>query len=356
MDITLNIQIMPDGDREQRIEVYQTLDNWRKGCMSMGNTVMLHLLTQENVANMIYLTEGIKVQLGNRGENAIFDTSRQNATYRILDKKDIPSDIVSNVNARACAYFNRYKRQIFNGQMRVPYYKNNAPIPFSKESIRFFTEKGDRRIYKFRLFKRTFVCVLGKDKAGYAYRIDGIMNGTVRHRNATLYFNKQSRKWFLQLPIPADEARPEINPDLRCQVILDTDIPIVARFGEEEHRIGSAEEFIYRRRQISEKLRRLQMDTRFSRGGRGRDQKLQAIDRFHDKERNYVHDKLHKYSAALIGNCIRKGYGTITLKLKEDKIGKTMETQDTYRYWSAAELCQLIRYKAKMNGITVLET
>ena len=359
MDITLSIQIMPEGDRSRRDEVYRTLDGWRKGCISMGNLVMLHLLTQENVANMIYLTDEVQARLGNSGTNAIFNTSRQNATYRILSKNDLPSDIINNVNSRAYSYFNRNKKDIFKGKMRVPYYQNNTPIPFSKKSITFFAENGDKRMYKFRLFKYKFICILGKDKAGYSYRLDRILEGSATHGNASLYFNKRNSKWFLLLPIPAEEARPDINPDLKCYAELKTDIPIVAHFGSEVHEIGTAEEFTYRRRQISEKLRRLQMDTRFSRGGKGREQKLQALERFEKKERNYVHDKLHKYSAALIGKCIRKGYGTIILnwsKEAEDLAdAETYESITLRRYWSAAELCRLIKYKAQANGIRVLD-
>ena len=89
MDITLTIQIAPEGDKETMDSVYQVLDGWRQACMSMSNLIMMHLLTQENIANMFYLTEGTKVKLGNQGENSIFNTSRQNATYRIMAKHDI---------------------------------------------------------------------------------------------------------------------------------------------------------------------------------------------------------------------------------------------------------------------------
>lgn len=355
MDITLNIQIMPEGDSMQRNEVYRILDNWRKGCMSMANTIMLHLLTQENVANMIYLTDGVKARLGNQSSDGIFTTSRQNATYRILAKNGIPTDIINNVNTRTHSYFNRYKKEIFQGQRRVPYYQNNAPIPFSKESLSFFTEKGARCIYKFRLFKHKFICILGKDNAGYSYRLDGILKGTIKYHNASIYFNKHNRKWFLLLPIPVEQARPPINPSLECYAELRTDIPILVHLGDEVHTIGSAEEFDYRRRQISEKLRRLQMDSRFSRGGRGREQKLQAIDRFHRKERNYVHDKLHKYSAALVATCIRKGYGTIILQSQYIESNPVDDSPDINRYWSVAELRQLIKYKAMANGIRILD-
>lgn len=351
MDITLTIQIVPEGDRERREAVYHVLDGWRKASMSMGNLAMLHLMTQENITNMIYLAEGIKAKLGNKGENAIFKTSRQNATYRILAHNDLPSDIINNVNARAVAYFNKHKQEIFKGKMRVPYYTNNAPIPFSKESIRFYAEKSERRrLYKFKLFKHVFNCVLGKDKAGYSYQLDGILNHTVAYKNASLYFNKRNRKWFLLLPIPAEQARPALNQQLICYAELTPDIPISASFGDNVIQIGDIEEFEYRRKQISEKLRRLQIDSRFSRGGHGRKQKLQAIERFAQKEVCYVRDKLHKYSAALVGTCVRKGYGTIIINRKKPD----NDENDIYRYWSAAELVQFIKYKATAKGISVI--
>ena len=359
MDITLTIQIAPEGDKETRDSVYQVLDGWRQACMSMSNLIMMHLLTQENIANMFYLTEGTKVKLGNQGENSIFNTSRQNATYRIMAKHDLPSDIIANINTRTVTFFNKNKKEIFKGQMRIPYYKNNTPIPFSKQSISFYAEKGSRRIYKFRLFKHRFICILGKDKAGYSYRLDKIIEGNISHCNASLYFNKHNRKWFLLLPIPVQEARPTVDPDLICYAELNPDIPIMATFGNENIGLGNADEFEYRRQQLSEKLRRLQMDSRFSRGGHGRGQKLQAIDRFNEKESNYVQDKLHKYSAALVGNCIRKGYGTIVLTKTKGEASKddtdSEEITAQYRYWSPGELTRLIKYKASINGLKVTE-
>ncbi|WP_368336308.1 hypothetical protein [Parabacteroides merdae] len=355
MDIILTIQIIPVGDAEQRKQTYQTLNSWRQACMSMSNITMLHLLTQENVANMIYLQDHVKVRLGSKGDNAIFKTSRINATYNVLNRHDVPSDIITNVNMRVINHFQKNKEKIFKGITRIPYYQNNAPVPFSKQSITFVAEKGTHRIYKFKLFKKWFSCVIGKDNAGYVYRLDGILDGNIQYHNPQLYYNRRKKKWFLLLPIPAEEARPDINRDLVCYADLSTEIPIMASFGDECIQIGSAEEFLYRRRQLNEKLKRLQMDTRFSRGGHGRGQKLQAIDRYHKKERNYVHDKLHKYSAMLIGNCVRRGYGTVHLRVTGNGTN-TSETEKDDRYWSSAELKKLILYKSKLNNIQVVCT
>lgn len=348
MYVTFTIQIRPVGDTERAREVYERLDLWRRLCRNMGNQVLLHRLLQGHVADMVYLNEGIKAKLNADEEDGLLNTSLQNATYRILKDNDLPSDIINCVNSRACKDYRTAAANVAKGVQRIPFYKNNVPIPFSSASISFYTEKDKRRLYCFRLFKMDFVCVLGKDHAGYAYRLDKIVDGEADYGNPSLYFDKQKRKWFLLLPIPIDVSRPDVDASRTCYATLGVETPITARFDQTEVYIGSWEDFGYRRKRISDSLRRLQVAVRFSKGGKGRAQKLSALNRFHESERRFTHDQLHKYSRALIAHCLRRGFGSLVLKIEQEV------NDESKRFWSVAELRDMIMYKGNAAGVRVV--
>ena len=348
MYVTFTIQIRPVGDKDKAAEVYERLDLWRRMCRKMGNQVLLHRLLQGHVVDMIYLNEGVKAKLNADEEDGLLNTSLQNATYRVLKENDLPSDIINCVNSRACKDYRVAADNVAKGEQRIPYYKNNVPIPFSAASLSFYTEKDKKRLFCFRLFKMDFVCVLGKDHAGYAYRLAKIVDEGAPFGNPSLYFNKQKRKWFLLLPVPIEVSRPDVDERRTCYATLGCEVPISALFDKTEVRIGSLEDFSYRRQRINESLRKLQVASRFSKGGKGRTQKMAALERYHEKERRYTHDQLHKYSQALVGNCVRRGFGTVVIQV-EGAI-----TDESKRFWSVVELRELIVYKGKKAGLRVV--
>ena len=347
MFVTFKIQIRPVGDKERVNEVLSTLDRWRRTSRAMANQVILHRLLQVHVADMIYLNEGTKAKLDQNSENGLLNTSLRNSTYRLLKGNDLPSDIISCVNARASRDYQVAAGEVAKGTRRIPFYKNNLPVPFSAASISFYTMKDKRRMFMFRVFKMDFACVLGKDKAGYYYRLQKIVDEGAPFGNPSFFYDYGLKKWFLLLPLPIEVAAPEVDSSRVCQVTLGTEQPILADFEGKEVRIGSLEEFRYRRIRIDEALRRLQVASRFSKGGKGRAHKLSALSRYHEKERRFTHDQLHKYSRALIGQCVRRGFGTIVLRLEEEM------TEESKRFWSPAELREMIVYKAGMAGIGV---
>ena len=329
-------------------EVYERLDLWRRMCRNMGNQVLLHRLLQEHVADMVYLNDGIKARLNADEEEGLLNTSLQNATYRVLKENELPSDIINCVNSRACKDYRKSAAAVAKGEQRIPFYKNNVPIPFSSASISFYTEKDKKRLFCFRLFKMDFVCVLGKDHAGYAYRLAKIVDEGAYFGNPSLFFDKRKRKWFLLLPVPIEVSKPDVDSSRTCYATLGIEHPIVAKFSETEVQIGSWEDFGYRRKRISDSLRSLQKAARFSKGGKGRSQKLASLERYHEKERRFTHDQLHKYSRALVGQCLRRGYGSLVLKIEQEV------NDETKRFWSVAELRDMIVYKGGQAGLHVV--
>ena len=123
--------------------------------------------------------------------------------------------------------------------------------------------------------------------------------------------------------------------------------------------IGTKEEFIYHRTQIQAAMRRCQINCRWTKGGKGRKRKLQALDRFEEKEKNYVTTRLHTYSRELINRAVKNRCATIILVDQEEREQKAKDYNQrgepfVLRNWSYYGLKTMIAYKARMVGIEVI--
>jgi IS605 OrfB family transposase len=145
-----------------------------------------------------------------------------------------------------------------------------------------------------------------------------------------------------------------LSEDIRVEAHLSVDIPIVATNGEKTIQIGSREEYLYRRLAIQQSMHRAQSSMRFNKGGKGRKKKMQALERFHLAEKNYVSTRLHQYSAMLIEFCRQQGAGVLVLRSQLEKETQAKENEFLLRNWTYYGLREKISYKAFRYGITVI--
>ena len=122
--------------------------------------------------------------------------------------------------------------------------------------------------------------------------------------------------------------------------------------------IGSKEEYLYRRIQIQRAVRRCQKSNRYAKGGKGREMKCQALERWHNIERNYIDTKLHTYARKLVQEAIKQDCSTILLcnqEWQEQEAKSAHKRGDCFllRNWSYYGLKDKIQYKAKQVGIKV---
>ena len=110
---------------------------------------------------------------------------------------------------------------------------------------------------------------------------------------------------------------------------------------------------------MNNRRRALQKDLRHStKGGHGRTQKLQALERLKAKERNWVRLQNHIFSKSVIEFAQKHNAGVIQLE-RLTNIGKDKNNEVTTsgkfltRYWSYHELQTFIEYKADAVGIEV---
>lgn len=407
MVITRKIEIFVcEDDKDLRKEYYQKLYDSRNVAVKVANMAVSHLFALDNT--MPYLTDEAKdiVQfIGVKGNSA----TRQNAPYVVASevfkgKADMGmvSCVLQNVQKM---YKDDCKKGMWERSLRS--YKENMPIPYKADrylNLRFgeYTNKEGKKLDGcfFTLTGIPFQMRFGRDNSNnrvivqrilqqlrYNEQQEGIehkllpgekkiepVNTGYKFCTSSIAFekkfdpnsNKKMSKIFLYLCVDIPKQQAKVDPKKILYAYLGISNPIKCLVDSQCDdiksptvrwlNIGDAEEFFYRRTQIQAAVRRCQIYCKYNKGGKGHMRKLQAIDRFHRKEKNYVETKLHQYSKELVDKALENGCGTIYLvnqKPREDKAKLDAERGDVLalRNWSYFGLKQKIDYKCNKYGI-----
>lgn len=305
--------------------------------------------------------------------------SEQNVTYRLISsmlKGKVPADIYSCLNQAVAKIFKESVTDVNKGEATLRSYKNNIPIPFSAKSLSNIHKAADGHFY-FTLFGVPFACMLGRDRSNNEAIIERCISGEYKLCSSSIAFQKvisrdtgkKKNKLFLYLCVDIPKKEVELNPKKSMYCYLGLAQPIEYNYevqakniydsGVKWSYIGTAEEFLYRRVQIQAAMKRCQQNCRYTSGGKGRKRKLQALNRFEEKEKNYVQTKLHTYSRILVDRAIKNHCGTIVLvnqepREEEAKVDNQNGEPFVLRNWSYYGLKNMISYKAKMVGIEVI--
>ena len=355
--LTRKIQLHIDSDdKDKRSEYYKTLFEWQDVVFRGANMVMSHQYIQEQMKDLIYLQDDVKVKLAdrNKDEEGILNTSRMNTTYKILSryfKGRIHSDILSCINMTLIKTFNTERLDYWKGTKSLRNYKKDMPIPFSGTQIKLSKDENNRD-FKFTLFKIPFRTYLGKDRSDKRVLLQRTLVGQIKICASALKIVKG--KIFLLLALEMPKKQHELKDHVIAEASLAVEHPITVQIEKDNFQIGNKEEFLYRRIAIQSARHRIQRAAAFSRGGHGRKKKLKSLEHYNQKEKNYVDNKLHLYSRRLIDVCIKAQAGTLLLVNQSLKEEVAKEDEFLLRNWSYYGLIEKIKYKANLAGIQVI--
>lgn len=358
MILTRKIEIyVNEPDKEIKSEHFNTLHKWRFTCLKAANILSSHYFTMDNIKNMVYLDDSVKVKLAdkNKDPEGILSTSYRNTGYQLVSslfKGTMPMDILSNLKDVIFKTYKEEKTEYYKGDRSLRSYRNNIPIPFSSKALKF-TKQENSKNYNFSLFKIPFATRMGADRSGNEIIIDRILSNEYKLCNSSITWDKRKNKWFLLLCY--NQLEEKFNPTAGKIIEADLNvlIPIIAKADGKKIEIGHSDEFNYPRIQIQHKLHTLQKSLRYANGGKGRKSKLQAIERFKKKEKNYVTTKLHTYSRMLVRFAIKEKAEKIILKNQNLKESSVKENDFVLRNWGYYGLKQMIEYKSHRVGINV---
>lgn len=383
MMITRKIEVFVfHGDPTQKKELRHTVYEWRDWVRKAANVIVAHKFVQQNVADFTYFTDAVRDAFGIEDKDGkrqwwVKDVlkkepgmSEQNTTYRIVAgmlKGKVPADIYSCLNQAVAKTFKETLADYLKGKASIRSYKNNIPMPFSAKALQNIHKAVDGKFY-FTLFGVPFACRLGRDRSNNELMIDRCLEGEYKLCSSALMIDDDKKKMFLLLCMDIPKKQVVVDEKKVLSAYLDVDVPI--RFsvgikakkdydsGEKFFTIGSKEEYLYPRQQIQAAVWRCQKANRYAKGGKGRVRKCQAIERWHEKEKNYIETKLHLYSKLLVDEAVKRKCGIILLvnqKEREDKAKEDNMKGDPFvlRNWSYYGLKDKIIYKAKRYGIVV---
>jgi hypothetical protein len=356
--LTRKIQLIIDSDDKEFIgQTYETLYRWRNICFKAANTIFTHRFVQEQVKELIYLTEETKVKLAdkNKDEEGILTTSGLNSTLQLLSKRfkgQIPIHILSSLNMTLARHFNNEKRSYMEGERSIRNYRRDIPIPFRGSDITHLRLSDDGKYYRLTLFKILFRTYLGKDFYDKRQLLGKVLTGEVKLCTSSLKL--EGGKIFLLAAFKVDRDVHSLDSNIIAEASLSLDHPIIVKIGKTRHTIGSKEEFLHRRLAIQSARHRVQHGATHNRSQHGRKRKLKALDRFKRVEYNYVAQKLHLYSRRLIDLCIKHKAATLLLVNQKDKEETAKADEFLFRNWSYYSLKEKIVYKAAKAGIEVI--
>lgn len=358
LKLTRKIQLLVDLPTiEERKEALGMLYQWQNRCFKAANLIVTHLYVQEMIKEFFYFTEDIKYKLVDekKEENGLFQRSRINTTYRVISdrfKGEIPTNILSSLNRALLSTFNKNKSEYWKGERSLENFRRDMPFPFSMELVSGLRYDAAKKAFCFSLFKIPFRTYLGKDHTDKHRLLERLLAGEIKL--CTSHIQLKDGKTFWLAVFETEKEQHPLKPEVIAEASLSLEYPIVVKTAKAKLTIGSKEEFLYRRLAIQNAHVRAKHGATYSKGGKGVKRKLKAADRFHEKEKKYVRQRLHVYSRKLIDFCIKQQAGTLLLLNQEDKIGIAKTEGFVLRNWSYYELMTKIKYKAKKAGIELI--
>lgn len=377
MIITRKIELLiPETDKEIKHAFYEKLFEIARIARDAANAASSHLFMLDN--STPYLDEESKdklVYLGTKGDKS----TKQNVAYCLMSNmfKDKMPGITGMLSCLAQIVRKNYQEDRKKGMWKrsLRSYKSNLPIPFSAKAFgnmckREYADQDGvvHEVIQFSIMNIPFQMRFGRDRSGNRLIVERILSGEYKLCTSSIVCD--GKKVFLLMTVDIPQKKVELIEGKKLYAFLDVETPIVCSTevksyrnrdsGEKVFLIGSKEEYLYRRVQIQQAVRRCQMNNKYTVGGKGRKRKCQAIDRWHEKEKNYVDSKIHLYSRELINYAIKYKCAEIVLmnqKEKEKKAKEEMEEGKPFllRNWGYYNLKEKIRYKATMYGIHLTE-
>jgi len=284
-----------------------------------------------------------------------FGVGRNGAGYRLIVNKydQIPSNVAVRISNTVYSLYTQERKAVLTGERSIRSYKAGMPIPVSEPSIAF--SAGPVLTWTLsRTEKMTFAFVFGRDKGGYSETIQRIVDGKLDYGAPSLQF--KDGDLYLLLPVKDDRRENTLDASRSVGVDLGVAIPAVCALSDGPARlfIGRAEDFLRVRTRLQAMRRSAQRNARETQGGHGRVKKLAALERYTERERDFVKTYNHTVSRRIVEFALKHGAGTIKLELLEGFGDERKKNDYILRNWSYFELQTMIKYKADAEGIAVV--
>ena len=247
-----------------------------------------------------------------------------------------------------------FKQGLNRGNRSVRNYKLGIPMPANVQDITKFKYDDTIKEYSFSWQGIKFITVNSyKDNNNCVYLDSVVNNGIYKFADSSIQIKEG--KIYLLLCTTQEKTSMKLDEDIVVGVDLGINIPAMCGINNIDNvklALGSRQDFLRVRTRIQNQKRNTQKHLVLTSGGHGRKKKLQALDRFTEKERNFVKTYNHMISSKIVDFCVKNNAGTLNLELLEG-FSEKQRNNFILRNWSYYELQSMIEYKAKIAGIVV---
>ena len=247
------------------------------------------------------------------------------------------------------------KNGLDKGERTITNYKRDYPLLTRGRDLKF-QYKDDDIIIKW-VNKIVFKVVLGsgkikENKIELQHTLHKIIDKEYKVGQSSLQFDRNNNLILnLNLDIPY-KPKTEVVEGRTLGVDLGIKYPAYMCLNDDTYKrehIGSIDDFLRIREQMQDRRRKLQHDLKFIKGGKGRNKKMQALDRLRDKEKNFATTYNHMISKNVVEFAKKNQCEYINM----EKLTKDGFNNAILRNWSCYQLQQYIEYKAEREGIKV---
>ena len=245
------------------------------------------------------------------------------------------------------------KNGLAKGERTITNYKRDYPLLTRGRDLKF-QYKDDDIIIKW-VNKIVFKVVLGsgkikENKIELQHTLHKIIDKEYKVGQSSLQFDRNNNLILnLNLDIPY-KPKTEVVEGRTLGVDLGIKYPAYMCLNDDTYKrkhIGSIDDFLRIREQMQDRRRKLQHDLKFIKGGKGRNKKMQALDRLRDKEKNFATTYNHMISKNVVEFAKKNQCEYINM----EKLTKDGFNNAILRNWSYYQLQQYIEYKAEREGI-----
>lgn len=264
-------------------------------------------------------------------------------------------DTLSAVNQKIKADFSTaLKNGLAKGERSINNYKRDFPLMTRGRNLNFYYGEDDEVYIKW-VNGIAFKVIRGRKDKDYLemqHTLNKIISGEYKLGQGLIDSSK-GKLLILNLNIDMGEVKQcKKDIDRVMGIDLGINVPAYVCVGDNAYirkAFGSADEFIKVREQFRDRRRRVQRQVELAKGGKGRKDKLSALDQFKDKERAWTKTYNHQLSKKVVEFAVKHKVTQINM----EKLEKNGFDSKLLGMWSYYELQNMIEYKGKREGVEV---
>ena len=354
---TKKIKLYPLGDKEEINRVYEYIRNGQYSQYLALNRLMSEIATLYYHCNRDFKSDEFI-----SGSKEIYKSANP-----IFDDVEFPTgaDLKSQIIRKVQSDFSTaLKNGLAKGERTIPTYKRNSPMLITGRSLSVKKEEGENGKDEYIINwvnKIQFKVVLGPSGRNNAYLMSLMETLADQKDNCKICGSQievDGKYIYLYLVVQKEVEEEQYTPVTGrvLGVSLGYDKPLVCALNDSDKvfEIGIASNFIEKRITMQNQYRKLQTVLKECRGGKGRKHKLAALNRYKDKEKNFVKTYNHLLSKQIVE--LAKNLNVEMIVIESIKKEDLIDYPALLRNWSYYQLTEYTSYKAKAIGIKVLES